>query len=77
MLVFEPFNDKRVGFNPEYPDEMEKIIEYVESLGKLNVNYKYLEQLWYDFSDIYEAGFLTASKYTLAEFVQWITGREV
>ena len=75
MLVFEPFNAK--GFNPTYPDAMKIIIDYMESHGKLNVDYSYLEKLWYEFSDVYEAGFLEPDDVFLKEFVQWLDGREV
>lgn len=77
MFVFEPKLDKRKGFDPLYPEEMETIIEYVESHGELNVDYKYLERLWEDFSSIYEAGFLNPNKQFLREFVRWITNQEI
>lgn len=77
MFVFEPKLDKRKGFDPLYPEEMETIIEYVESHGKLNVDYKYLERLWEDFSSIYEAGFLDPNNQFLREFVRWIEDTEI
>ena len=77
MFVFEPNVDKRKGFDPLYPEEMETIIEYVESRGELNVNYTYLERLWEDFSSMYEAGFLAPNKQFLREFVRWITDQEI
>ena len=77
MFVFEPKLDKRKGFDPLYPEDMETIIEYVESQGELNVDYKYLERLWEDFSSIYEAGFLQPNEQFLREFVRWITDQEI
>lgn len=47
MKVFEPFKK----YDYEYPEEMEKILNYLQEHGKVNVSGKTIESLYYDFSD--------------------------
>lgn len=47
MKAFEPFKK----YDYEYPEEMEKILNYLQEHGKFNVSGKTIESLYYDFSD--------------------------
>ena len=47
MKAFE----RKEETNFTYPEDMEKIIQYVEKRGTLNVSYKTLEKLYYEFSE--------------------------
>lgn len=55
-----------------YPEEMQRIAEYVMSKGQLLVRLKTLENLWMEFSKRYAAGFLIADEFYLSEFVDWL-----
>lgn len=47
MRVYEPYTK----FNPDYPEDFEKIKSYLGDRGKINVNDATLEEFYYDFSD--------------------------
>ena len=65
-------------FNPMYPHDMNKIIKYLETYGKLNVNYCTLEDLYAEFSeDIYCAGWMTVDGIILSKFAKWLFVKEV
>ena len=74
MKAFE-FN---LEFNPMYPEDMYKIIAYLERRGKLNVNYNKLEDLYADFSDEkYCAGWMAVNDDLLMRFAKWLSVKEV
>ena len=56
-----------------YPDEMKKIISFLESIGTININYDTLERLYYDFSEeCYSASWITVNEDILKEFARWL-----
>lgn len=62
----------------QYPDEMWKIIRYLEQWGKINVDYMKLEKLYEDFSyDVYYAQWMMVSDKTLKGFTKYLTDIEV
>ena len=65
------------NFKYTYPEEMAKIIKYIEDRGTLNVKYPTLEKLWYAFSETRCAAFLIADDATIDEFLDWIHDLEV
>ena len=70
MKVFEPFRK----YNYEYPEEMEKILNYLQEHGKVNVSGKTIESLYYDFSDErYDAIWISVSSQTLEEFADYLS----
>jgi len=74
MKVFIP-NEGNFKFT--YPDEMEKIIKFVEDRGTLNVKYPTLEKLWYAFSETWCAEFLIPDEATMSSFIDWMNDLEV
>lgn len=60
-------------YNFAYPDDMEKILNYLREHGEILVNDTSIESLYYDFSDIkYDAGWISVNKQTLKEFEEWL-----
>ena len=74
MRAFEPFN-KCIKFN--HPEDMKKIIEYLEATGKINVDYKLLEDLYYDYSDSVCCGWRTVDIESLLEFSKYLARIEL
>lgn len=57
-----------------YPDEMEKILDYLSKHGKIHVSGKTIERLYEDFSDTrYCAGWMCVSNELLEEFADWLS----
>ena len=57
----------------DYPEEMEKILEYLNAHGELRVSGKTVERLYREFSDeIYCAGWICVNAYRLEEFADWL-----
>jgi hypothetical protein len=74
MRAFEPFN-KKIKFN--HPEDMKQIIEYLEATGKINIEYKLLEDLYYDYSDSVACGWRTVDARSLQEFAEYLTSVEL
>ena len=55
-----------------HPEDMGKIMAYLEQHGTLRVNAKTVERLYYDFSDTYAAGWLIVDDDRLEEFADWL-----
>jgi hypothetical protein len=55
-----------------HPEDMRKIMAYLESHGTLHVNARTVENLYYDFSDTYAAGWLFVNDDRLEEFADWL-----
>lgn len=69
MKVYER-NDKLFT----YPDEMERILTYLNERGKNNVKASSIENLYYNFSDErYCATWMCVDESLLAEFEEWLT----
>ena len=61
-----------------YPDEMKRILTYLNERGKINVKASTIESLYRDFSDErYCAGWMGVNEHVLAEFERWLTDVEV
>ena len=74
MRAFEPFN-KKIKFNN--PEDMAKIIKYLEATGKVNIDYKLLEDLYYDYSDSVACGWRIVDEESLAQFAEFLSRVEV
>lgn len=74
MRAFEPFN-KKIKFN--HPEDMKQIIEYLEATGKINIEYKLLEDLYYDYSDSVACGWRTVDIRSLLEFAEYLSRVEL
>ena len=59
--------------DPTYPEDVKYIrAEILASYGTLDCSNKKLGELWRDFSDRYDAGFLSPSSVLIEEFVGWL-----
>lgn len=65
---------KEIEFN--HPNDMKKIIEYLETVGTIHCTHKKLESLWYDFSETYSAGWLNPDDELLSDFATWLDDYE-
>ena len=73
MKVYER-NEKN---NYRYPDEMEKILNYLNGCGKILVKDSTIENLYYEFCDErYDAGWLGVNKEILEDFENWLNEYE-
>ena len=62
----------------DYPDEMEKILNYLNDNGKLNISPKRVEELYRAYSDdIWCAGWMSVSHEILVSFAEWLSEIEV
>lgn len=59
--------------NFDHPEDMRKILEYLNKNGKLNVSNKVVENLYREFSDRYAAGWLCIDEELLEEFADYIS----
>lgn len=75
MKAFEPFKK----YDYEYPEEMEKILNYLQEHGKFNVSGKTIESLYYDFSDErYDAIWMVVSAdWILEKFADYLSDIEI
>ena len=74
MKVYERFEN--VAF--EYPEDMNVILKYLKSRGKIFVRYSTIEELYRVFSeDKYCAGWMTVDGDILEEFEAWLREYEV
>lgn len=73
MRAFEPF--KKLKFY--HSDDMKKIIEYLEATGKINIEYKLLEDLYYDYSDSVACGWRTVDAESLEQFASFLARAEL
>lgn len=59
--------------NYRYPDEMTKIINYLNCCGKILVRDSTIEDLYYEFcEERYDTGWLSVDKQILEEFENWL-----
>lgn len=69
MKVYER-NEKN---NYTYPDEMEKILDYLNKCGKVLAKGSIIENLYYEFSDEkYCASWMEVNEQMLEEFEKWL-----
>ena len=74
MRAFVPFN-KKYKFN--HPDDMAKIITFLEATGKINIEYQVLEDLYYDYSDSVACGWRCVDAQSLNEFAEYLARVEL
>ena len=74
MRAFVPFN-KKYKFN--HPDDMKQIITFLEATGKINIDYKFLEDLYYDYSDSVACGWRCVDVQSLNEFSEYLARVEL
>lgn len=55
-----------------YPEQMAKILQYLEAHGTLHVNARTVEKLYFDFSETYCASWLIVSDEILEEFADYL-----
>ena len=55
-----------------HPEDMRRIMEYLEQHGKLHVSAKTVERLYYDFSDTCAANWLNVRDENLEAFADWL-----
>lgn len=68
-------NNKKYKFN--HPQDMQRIINYLEENGKINIDYQHLENLYYDYSDSVCCGWRIVDDISLAQFAEFLTHVEV
>ncbi len=62
----------------EYPDEMDKILNYLNGNGKLNISAKDVEELYRGYSDdVWCAGWIMVTDERLKYFANWLSEIEV
>ena len=73
-------DDEDEEFTVSYPDEWNRVKEYLESKGKINFNLKWLEDYYRDFSEeTYSAGWISIldgdeeyNEKVLRHFANWL-----
>ena len=55
-----------------YPEQMTKILKYLETHGTLHVNARTVEKLYFDFSETHCASWLIVSDEILEEFADYL-----
>ena len=62
----------------DYPDDMEKILNYLHSHGELHISPKEVERAYREYSDdVWCAWWMNLDSYTLNEFANWLSERGV
>ena len=74
MRAFVPFTK---GYKFNHPDDMKTIIEYLEATGKINIDYKFLEELYYDYSESVSCGWRCVDCISLEEFSDYLARVEL
>lgn len=59
-----------------YPDDMERILSYLNENGKILVSDKRVEELYGEFSNQYSASWLSVRDENLEDFADWLEERE-
>lgn len=74
MRVYKKHNSD----NFTYPDEMKRILDYLDKHGTLFVSGATVEKLYYEFSeDRYCASWLCVDDRVLAEFADWLNKYDI
>lgn len=62
----------------EFPEDMEKILTYLNDIGKLHINNKMVEMYYREFcEEYYCAGWLKLDDEILEEFAQYLSEKDV
>ena len=67
-MLFERLNYSRF----DYPEDMKKIIEYLESIGKIYITYKEVEDYYYKYSDSVSCSWRIVDEDSLEEFADYL-----
>lgn len=74
MKVYE----RNESGNFTYPDEMKRILDYLNIHGKILVKPSTIESLYYEFSDEqYCASWMCVNDDLLEEFEEWLTEKDI
>ena len=61
-----------------YPEDMQKILDYLQARGELNVQPATVEDFYFEFSEVkYAAGWIGVNIVTLEEFAEWLSKQEI
>ena len=74
MRAFEPFNKK---YRWNHPEDMKTIIDYIETKGKINIEYRLLEDMYYDYSESVCCTWRCVDKDSLIEFAEYLSHCEL
>lgn len=69
MNNFYTLNEKQ---NFDYPEDMQKILSYLNEHGTIKCPNSKIEQLYREFSDTYGAGWIEPSEERIEEFARWL-----
>ena len=73
MKAFERFRATKF----DHPKDMDIILAYLEDIGKVNVSYKTVENLYYEYSDSVCCGWRTVDEESLEEFAEFLEDYEI
>jgi hypothetical protein len=73
MKPFERFRATKF----DHPRDMDTILTYLEDKGKINVSYKTIENLYYEYSDSVCCGWRIVDEESLEEFMEWLEEYEI
>lgn len=69
---------KKTTHRFDYPEQMEKILDYLNANGVLACSEKTVERMYREFSDEkYCAGWMSVDEELLEEFADWLADQEV
>ena len=74
MRAFEPFNKR---YKWKHPEDMKTIIDYLETEGKINIEYRFLEDMYYDYSDAVGCGWRCVDIISLEQFAEFLSRVEI
>lgn len=62
----------------DYPEEMEKILDYLNKWGNLNISAKEVEGLYREYSEeVWCEGWIEVHDHILPDFAEWLSEVEV
>jgi hypothetical protein len=73
MKPFERFRATKF----DHPQDMDIILAYLEDKGKINVSYKTIENLYYEYSDSVCCSWRVVDEESLEEFMEWLEEYEI
>jgi hypothetical protein len=73
-MLFERFSNRFTKF--DYPEDMRKIIEYLESIGRLYITYPEIEDHYYRYSDSVCCSWRIVDEDSLKEFADYLENCE-
>ena len=62
----------------DYPEEMEKILDYLNKWGNLQISGKEVERLYREYSEeVWSAGWIEVHDHILPDFAEWLSEVEI